>query len=93
MNQVIESSNLRFYDTFSTFTNEPCVIQEIKNEIDELKNEDKTKDETMKMMASVLAQVLTKSSISHELLAIIVRFSYLTYQVLIIYMLGSFSKR
>jgi len=39
----------------------------------------------MKMMASVLAQVLTKSSISHELLAIVVRFSYLiSYQVLIL---------
>lgn len=37
-------------------------VQQLKNEIVELRSESKIKDETMKMMASVLAGLLTKSS-------------------------------
>ena len=72
--QIFGSSNPRF-GGIPTATN--CV-QELKIEVQELKNQIRTKDGNMKTMATLVAQLLTHSSMSVpvELLDVIVSFSY-----------------
>jgi len=72
--QIFGSSNPR-YGGIPTSTS--CV-QELKIEVQELKNQIETKDGNMKIMATLLAQLLRHSSmkVPAELLDVIVSFFY-----------------